>query len=83
MKRILPLVLCVMPLSALAATPSEILSKGEILAAIWNTDIDILIGNEDVVYDVAYKNKIYRCYTTHKNVSCTPLKDGNYFGDPD
>ena len=83
MKRILPLVLCVMPLSALAATPSEILSKGEILASISHTDSRYLGGDEPIVYDVAYKKKIYRCYTAHKTVSCTPLKDGNWWGDPD
>ena len=66
MKRILPLVLCVMPISTLAATPSEILSKGEILASYPDGGF--------FWYDVVYKKTIYRCYTSPGRVECYQLK---------
>jgi len=72
MKRILPLVLCVMPISTLAATSSEILSKGEILASATE---DAYSGDGWIFYDVAYKKTIYRCYTTREDVKCYQLKD--------
>jgi len=76
MKRILPLVLCVMPLSALAATPSEILSKGEIL---WSGQEGDFNRSPVIAYDVAYKKKIYRCRTIRGAVSCLELEDGDLF----
>ena len=79
MKRILPLVLCVMPLSALAATPSEILSKGEILWSSkegnYSNGIGVLKAGPIIQYDVAYKKKIYRCMTTISFVSCVELEE--------
>ena len=79
MKRILPLALCVMPISTLAATPSEILSNGEILAS--STEVSepgFFFYSMETVFEVAYKKRIYRCITNRESVSCRQLKDEKY-----
>ena len=63
-----------LPLSAAAATPTKILSSGEILSSF---------GNEGSTfaryYDVLYKGTIYRCITwfsdRSQTVTCSPLKE--------
>ena len=82
MKRILPLVLCVMPISTLAETASEVLSKGKILASDTR---ELYTGTRWIFYDVAYKKTIYRCLTTLRSVQCYQLKDdtSTFYGADD
>lgn len=66
-------VLIAFPFYATAATPSKILSNGEILSSFESYDE---LGRQ---YDVAYKGVIYRCFTWGSkiggSVTCTQLID--------
>ena len=72
MRLVMLFVLIAFPFSAKAATPSTILSKGEILSSSEYT-------SDGRQYDVAYKGVIYRCYTWGVNppgyVRCFQLID--------
>ena len=71
MRLVILFVLIAFPFSAIAATPSKILSDGEILSSFQYT----LDGRQ---YDVAYKGVIYRCFTlfiSSGSVRCVQLID--------